>query len=443
MRRATAAAGVVIACGALAIACNLLIGIDPYHACNGAECTDSGVDGAGDGGQCSTDDAGRSTGCPTSSPVCSHGACAGITTLAKGGAAFHSCVVLTDKTVRCWGMNSEGQLGNDSAPTVPIEVAGLTGVVDVRVGASTSCALTSSGEVWCWGDGVATPTKIALASQASALSVGATSACAITTKGVFCWGDGTPGQLGCPPGADAGAMYSTPVALAPALPFVADKLAVGLHMACFSGGGSTTCLGDGLDGLGDGRYIPYFFECQTSQTGVLQEGSDGGIPIGASDELSASSDVTCTRASTRAFCWGGDDNGLILGDAPNNAKIVYATEIPSSAKEPATSVLEVSPAATHACAIITVQASTKHVVQCWGKADDDQLGAGSGPSPEIVPLASVLDIAAHNGFTCALQNDGQVMCWGRGGLTYKGTQYDLLANGGDASNQATPTPVIW
>jgi alpha-tubulin suppressor-like RCC1 family protein len=66
----------------------------------------------------------------------------------------HSCALLTDGTVRCWGSNASGQIGNDSADTgdvfPPAQVSGLTGVDRIAAGLNHTCAARQD-EVWCWG----------------------------------------------------------------------------------------------------------------------------------------------------------------------------------------------------------------------------------------------------------------------------------------------------
>ncbi len=65
----------------------------------------------------------------------------------------HFCALLADRTVRCWGNDTFGQLGARSegdSSAVPLEVA-LTDVTQLATGDSHSCALRGDGSVWCWG----------------------------------------------------------------------------------------------------------------------------------------------------------------------------------------------------------------------------------------------------------------------------------------------------
>jgi alpha-tubulin suppressor-like RCC1 family protein len=65
----------------------------------------------------------------------------------------HTCVLLKDKTVRCWGNNSEGQLGNgerDNSPT-PVQPKGLPPTITLFAGKMRTCAVDESRQLRCWG----------------------------------------------------------------------------------------------------------------------------------------------------------------------------------------------------------------------------------------------------------------------------------------------------
>jgi alpha-tubulin suppressor-like RCC1 family protein len=67
----------------------------------------------------------------------------------------HSCALLSDATIKCWGFNDQGQLGDLGTTTqdAPVAVSGITTATSVSVGGSTTCAILSDGTAKCWGEG--------------------------------------------------------------------------------------------------------------------------------------------------------------------------------------------------------------------------------------------------------------------------------------------------
>lgn len=121
-----------------------------------------------------------------------------VVSLALGGS--HRCALMADGTVRCWGANRSGQLGDGTiAPrTLPVVVSGLSGVRQLAAAGSSTCALLADGSVSCWGDNGSgqlgdgtttsrpTPARVVGVSGATALlGFG----CAAVAGGrVRCWG---------------------------------------------------------------------------------------------------------------------------------------------------------------------------------------------------------------------------------------------------------------
>ena len=191
----------------------------------------------------------------------------------------HTCALLVDGTVWCWGKGGNGELGNGSTSdsSVPVEVTGLPPTVQIAIGGNqlsgnSSCALTMAGGVFCWGwnasgqlgNGTTTDSDIPVAviglgSGVLAIANDGSTACAVTTaETASCWGDNSVGELG--DGA-LGGMVTTPVAVSgfTALGGAIDSENAG-SVCGITIGGAAVCWGWNGDGqLGDGS---------TTNTGV-------------------------------------------------------------------------------------------------------------------------------------------------------------------------------
>lgn len=182
-------------------------------------------------------------------PVDVTGLTAGMASLAANN--DHTCAVGTDGGMKCWGANNSGQLGNNSytsSPT-PVQVTGLTsGVAAATAGGFHTCALMTDGTARCWGynsdgelgNGTTTdsPTPVIVTGLAGGadISSGNTHTCVARSDGsAVCWGANDMGQLGN----GTMAASSTPVAVTGYGPgtaliygiatFTAKTLAIGKH----------------------------------------------------------------------------------------------------------------------------------------------------------------------------------------------------------------------
>ena len=120
--------------------------------------------------------------------------------IALGGS--HSCALLGDGTMKCWGYNTYGQLGDGTTTdrTTPVEVSGITTATSIALGLQHSCAVLTNSSVMCWGrnrygqlgDGTTTdritPVEVAGITTATSIALGASHSCALLTDGTMkCW----------------------------------------------------------------------------------------------------------------------------------------------------------------------------------------------------------------------------------------------------------------
>ncbi len=164
-----------------------------------------GFDGTGALGNNSTTD--------SPIPVGVSGLDSGVAAIAAG--ATHTCALTTTGAMQCWGSNGNGQVGNNATTDshVPVPVSTLTsGVMAITSGYVHTCALTTAGAMKCWGANsngelgnnsitdshVPTPVS-SLANGVASIASGSSAdhSCALTTQGVvFCWGSNSYGELG-------------------------------------------------------------------------------------------------------------------------------------------------------------------------------------------------------------------------------------------------------
>jgi alpha-tubulin suppressor-like RCC1 family protein len=317
----------------------------------------------------------------------------------------HSCTVLSNGTVECWGANEVGELGDGSSAgsDSPVLVSGITDATAVGAGAYYSCALLSTGEVDCWGENGGT--------EGVAISVGESFACAVISDGaVECWGAGGHGQLGN--GEDSTSL--TPVQVSGITNAVG--VSAGDDFACaVLSSGTVDCWGAGRGG----------------QLGSGTSASSTPVPIGGitnATEVTASDEYACARlAGGTIECWGEGYGGQ-LGNG-STAK--------SSTPEPVSGITNASTVTAagihHTCAVLASGG-----VDCWGIGSSGQLGNGgteNSTSPVAVTGLGSAAVATGGGidFSCAMLGAGSIECWGE---NYNGT-----LGAGIAEVTLNPTPI--
>jgi len=323
--------------------------------------------------------------------------------------ASHTCMVTTAGTVRCWGDNSYGELGDGTlmSSASPVDVVGLDGVVEVAAGGSFTCALLGSGDVKCWGYSangqagiasnftVSVPTAIqGLGPGVRAIRAGSGHVCALTAVAdVRCWGSNAYGQLG-----NGQETWSAVPVVVIGLESGVSSIAVGTDASCaLTTAGGVKCWGRNAFGvLGDGTTTD-------RSSAVDVEGLRSGVTAVA---LGSSACALMARGELK--CWGPNIAGQLgtgFLDGPSLVPVdVTVVQSP---------VRAVAVGGAFTCAATTVG------VRCWGAGESGQLGNGwtktVSRGVDVVGLGSnVIEISALMGHVCVMRSNGEALCWGNG-----------------------------
>lgn len=326
----------------------------------------------------------------------------GVTDLRVG--QWNACARKTDGSLWCWGSNFDYQSGGAtrSAIEVPRRVAfpsGLT-VTGFDLGYFTSCAVLSDGSVRCWGknvngqvgngrrDAIVAPTQVNL--RATRLGSNGFHNCALYAAGVACWGNNEVGQLGTGTPQERGVPTSIVTG-------AFTRLAVGNHNTCFAEAtGAWSCAGStgsGQLGLDPSR-------------NPLTRPSAAFPSAPTIAEVSLGEVHTCGHSLGQVACWGANNEGQLgVGTTDGDAHATHAVIAGFS------NVTRVAAGYAFTCML-----RTGGEVLCWGDNFYGQLGDGSmmnrsRPIGVTLPAAAV-GLYAGQDHACALLADGSAQCWG-------------------------------
>ncbi|MBC8071126.1 MAG: hypothetical protein IAG13_22565 [Deltaproteobacteria bacterium] len=257
--------------------------------------------------------------------------------------AAHTCAVRDDGRVLCWGSGASGRLGSGSTMSIglaqrPVDVPavdlGALAATRVVAGLAHTCALLANQEVRCWGEsesGIlgdpsftqdfgddpdevpAAGASVQLGGPATAIDAGNQHTCALLANStVRCWGFGNAGRLGLGSNDNIGD-DETPADHAVQLGGNALQIVAGRAHTCAVrddnalvcwGTGNSGKLGTGAnDDLGD---VP---EQVPSMLVPVVVHDEAGVALLAVD---AGGDHTCARLTGgRLRCWGEADQGQL------------------------------------------------------------------------------------------------------------------------------------
>jgi alpha-tubulin suppressor-like RCC1 family protein len=376
----------------------------------------------------------------------------------------HTCAVTTTGQAYCWGRGA-GRLGNGSTDNqstpVPVTTEGIDGLTDTNVahiaaGNDHTCAVTTTGKVYCWGDGYngqlgngSTTTQLIPVpvttdgidgltdTNVAHIAAGAGHTCAVTTTGrAYCWGGGNRGQLG---------NGSIDIQLTP-VPVTTDGIdgltdsnvaqisarVTGLHTCAVTTTGKAYCWGRGDVGqLGNGSTNDQLIPVPVTNVGGLADVNVAQITAGGLH--------TCAVTTTgKAYCWGSNLGGRLGNPTADEWAESIPVPVSTVGGLTDTNVAQITAGGAHTCAVTTAGKG-----YCWGAGDAGRLGNGStdhqsSPEPVVTTVDGLSDtnaahITAGNEHTCALTTIGKAYCWGAGNRGQLGN--------GSTDFKLTPVPV--
>jgi alpha-tubulin suppressor-like RCC1 family protein len=349
------------------------------------------------------------------------------------GGASHTCAIQLG-SLRCWGDNSLGQLGdggmtsrNVSAPVATIAATATT----VTSGRNFACATTASA-IYCWGEnalgqvgngGMVSPQPMPVmisAASATTITAGADHTCILRGGVVSCWGDNSFGQIG-----DGTTMPR---------PAPTPTLALARPAVALDAGGRTTCAV-----LDDGR-----IQCWGANgNGELGNGTVNATANAMPSVVSSISDAVevvvgtanacARRAGGEVLCWGDNMFGE-LGDGSTSCVAQRATPGLVGTLPPA---VELNAGLSHVCA-----RATDGSVWCWGDNTFEQTGQPPSTFTQVVPhavngVSGATQIGTDETASCARVAAG-IVCWGDNGAGQLGN-----GSGGSGMMNNMPQTVMW
>ncbi|RLT29548.1 MAG: hypothetical protein DWI54_07535, partial [Chloroflexi bacterium] len=386
----------------------------------------------------------------------------------------HSCAILTDGMVKCWGYNANGELGlgdtssrGTDADDMGVNLAAIdlgTGSDGVKFtakalsgGDSHTCAILSDDSLKCWGLNASgqlgignllskgdarnemgnnlPKVNLGTGKTAKFVSAGVAHTCAILNDDTLkCWGANTSGQLG----------YGDTVALsapsAAVVPFENGRtvraVSAGIaHTCVILDGNSVHCWGNNADG-----------QLGLENATALNAPSANPVNLGAdltATQISSRGDHSCAILNDGSVkCWGNNLKGQL---GQNNANSLLAN-IGTAADQmgdnlPAITLGDGRTALSITTSNLATAGSSSfgntcvilddYTVKCWGANALFQLGRGTGPttsSTGVAPgqMAALVPISLGTGLNamqislgaqhvCTVLGGYTIKCWGWGG----------------------------
>jgi hypothetical protein len=249
----------------------------------------------------------------------SHGQSANYTSgdaIGVSGGYGHTCALLSNGNITCWGWNGHGQSASYTSGDA----------IGVSAGYVHTCALLSNGNITCWGNNDYGQSESYTSGDAIGVSAGDFHTCALLSNGnITCWGDN---------GFDQSENYTS-----------GDVIGVStgdVHTCALLSNGNITCWGDNNYGksenytsgdaigvsAGGGHTCALLSNGNITCWGLNDDGQSENYTSGDAIGVSAGDEHTCALKSNGDItCWGLNDDGqsenYTSGDAKKQAFYVF------------------------------------------------------------------------------------------------------------------------
>jgi len=320
----------------------------------------------------------------------------------------HGVVVVADSTVRSWGGNNYGQLGNgkNSEQLSSVKVAGLDNVIASSAGGYHTLALKADGTVWAWGNNLhgqlgigntsdqALPVKVIGLSSIVSVRAGQYHSLALRKDGtVWAWGNNDKGQVAYKVYADL--MAPVMVANLYGVTQIDTELN---HSLALKSDGTVWSWGYNRDGqLGEGSTV-------SRNSPVRVSGLTNIKQVDAGENHSLALDD-----NGEIWSWGSNSSGQLGVDTISYSRTPVS--VLDGSDNPITGVIFVSAGGSHSLAL-----SSNGSVLSWGRNSYGQLGDGTqnehSTPTEIPELTNIDTVQAVGDSSFVINTAGELFSWG-------------------------------
>jgi alpha-tubulin suppressor-like RCC1 family protein len=306
----------------------------------------------------------------------------------------HTCAILQDKTIACWGANQYGQLGDGTRTVYTARPVFVT-------------TATSSGAKKLYARD-----KIALGADHSCTFASIQSASSLSQTYTWCWGQNNQGQLGTGTTTTASnGAYIVTISATQKLPAVGSLSSTAIHTCAVTlGDGQVWCWGHDHWGISYGT---------TTKTRATKIRNAKGTFLTGMKHVAVGFAHSCALSKgNEVLCWDDNSSGQ-LGSNRTTSSFSRPVNVKLSNGTNLTNVYAIDDGLDHTCALFLVKTESK--VACWGSNGLFQVGVPTGefvrgatPIPRLPTIIG--SISAGGNHTCiitqVLTTNSRMLCWG-------------------------------